>query len=214
MEFSKEQKDFLGKFIEYDTKQGFANTESPFYLLNIIVEVAEIVKIKVTCNEDSERSLEVEYDPSNQNYKGIYSIFEWMDFLNYLRDEGYITVLTMGEKQKDGKCHYTWDKVPRLIPIGKNKERASGETSSEDINNEEIEGIKNWTRECIYPKQKLRELVASEFKTQEQVRFEDEMRETKNMFKKNMSWTKAMVIITAVSIVVTLAIGVCEILKD
>ena len=194
MEFSKEQKDFLKKFVINETREGISNAHSPFWLPNIILDVAEIVKIEWRYDNEnsSARSLEVSYEKNNPKYKGIYSVFDWMHFFNYLRNNNYVSVLTMADKPKDGKYNFSINDDNIRVDQGKYRERHPNEIDCENIENIEICELKDLWCECIYPRPLLGELVARDFKTQEQVRFETEMMETKKMFKANMKATKDM----------------------
>ena len=212
MEFSKEQKDFMRRFVGEDTKKHYSDAYSPFYLLNIIVEVAEIVKIHVKYDENSHttttgRVLKVTYLKDNPKFKGITSIFDWLHFFNYLRDNNYITVLTMGDKQKGSIYTYKWNDDALIalgrVSHGKYNDRSRDEQVSDDIHNEEIEDLKNWDRELIYPRPLLLELVARNFKTQEQVRFRKQM------------WVTIIALFASTTMgIVSAVIGICGLSKD
>lgn len=228
MEFSKDQKEFLRRFVGEDTTIDFGDTASPFWVPNIILDVVNIVKIdcKYDVNNPSTRSLEVWSVKNNPKYKGIYSIFDCMYFLNYLRDNNYITVLTMADQPQDGKYrlyHHDDDiRVSRRIYKKRNDDEIE---EGQPIYNIEIEGLKNWWCECIYPRPLLLELVASDFKTPEQRQFEIEMQLTKDIFKKQMRVSTKMfkkqfcatlwaIWVSVIALVLSTAVGVCGIFKD
>lgn len=181
MEFSREQKDFLQRFIKCDTKIKYYDSASPFFLPNALFMAADIFRLEVNYNDETSRSgrkLEVFYEKCNSKYKGIYSIFDWVYFFEYLRDNNYVQTITLKGKQDNDNFGYAWTDDDLRISLGTYRHRNLDNIDSEDIDNIEIDGLKNWWCQCIYPRQKLIELVLRNFKTPEQIRFNRQIRIT------------------------------------
>ena len=169
------------------------------------MDVAEIVKIEWRYDNEnsSARSLEVSYEKNNPKYKGIYSVFDWMHFFNYLRNNNYVSVLTMADKPKDGKYNFSINDDDIRISQDKWRERHPNEIDCENIGNIEICELKDLWCECIYPRPLLGELVARDFKTQEQIQF-----------TKQINKTNCALVVSIAALVVSITVEIYSICKN
>lgn len=165
--------------------------------------------------------------------------FEWMLFFEFLESEGYLYFLEIPSEGEDQTFFSLPDRsrIKSKYDLNEEERKAGGWVGLEDYHlyekngsstkftplgeeksfrvlTKEVSALREFIGKTMFPTHKLREFVDNKFKTEEQMRFETEMTETRGMFNINMRWTKAMVIVTAVSIVVALGIGVYNILKD
>lgn len=192
----------------------------------IVKLIDEYVNVCVIAWDSQYKSISIYSKENRHAIEDSYNkLLELIFLLDYLRSNMYISIYSLTGERTNAiydRKKYRFDETKEFVEeISPNDKVDAISPSTLVVNTDIGKIISLYAQSAFYVSGNLREFVRNNFKSDEQLRFEEQMNDTKmkhdqamNTAKNTLYWTRGAFVVAFISTIVTFIIGTCESLSQ